>query len=264
RFTQANFPALWRLAMLFAVTAFLYAAEVRPARQTLFSDYPFDEWAAAPDHSSIKWEVHLPPAQLSIHQRLVQRVETVLPGGELAKRRGRGELVVLVRFEDSEGRQWRAGNRMSLMAVEPAVRSQELTFTTAAFVRPGDYRVSIALADSETGEHNFIRRQLHIAPLKADPLPNSSTCRMDRIPGSCPLFMVCWNCPCATARTSIPNPSLASSMRMPLPPAPQPRRMCCLPPAGQRKPRRSSFSSTPRPRNAPAVLRVRCAATCRR
>jgi len=159
--------------MLFAVTAFLYAAEVRPARQTLFSDYPFDEWAAAPDHSSIKWEVHLPPAQLSIHQRLVQRVETVVPGGELAKRRGRGELVVLVRFEDSEGRQWRAGNRMSLMAVEPAVRSQELTFTTAAFVRPGDYRVSIALADSETGEHNFIRRQLHIAPLKADPLPNS-------------------------------------------------------------------------------------------
>src|SRR6185312_6663786 len=124
RFTQANFPALWRLAMLFAVTAFLYAAEVRPARQTLFSDYPFDEWAAAPDHSSIKWEVHLPPAQLSIHQRLVQRVETVVPGGELAKRRGHGVLYVVVRFEDTDDRQWRDRNRMCLIAVELAVRSQ--------------------------------------------------------------------------------------------------------------------------------------------
>jgi hypothetical protein len=168
-----KFPALSRLAILLAASALLYATELRPTRQTLFSDYPFDEWAAAPDHSSIKWEVHLLPAQLSVHERLIQRIETVVPGSELARRRGRGELVVLVRFEDSAGHQWRAGNRMNLSAVEPAVKSQELTFTTAAFVRPGDYRVSIALAYSETGEHNFIRRQLHVAPLKLDPLPNS-------------------------------------------------------------------------------------------
>jgi hypothetical protein len=171
--TQAKFPAFLRLAILFAASALLYAAELPPSRQALFSDYPFDEWAAAPDHSSIKWEVHVLPAQLSVHQRLIQRIETVVPGGELAKRRGRGELVVLVRFEDSEGHRWRAGNHMSLRAVEPAVKSEELTFTVAAFIRPGDYRVSIALADSETGEHNFVRRQLHVAPLKSDPLPNA-------------------------------------------------------------------------------------------
>jgi hypothetical protein len=164
---------LSRLAILVAASALLYPAELPSPRPALFSDYPFEAWAAAPDHSSIKWEVHVLPAQLSVHQRLIQRIETVVPGGELAKRRGRGELAVLVRFEDSEGHQWRAGNHMSLQAVEPAVKSQELTFTAAAFVRPGDYRVSIALVDSQTGEHNFVRRQLHIAPLKSDPLPNS-------------------------------------------------------------------------------------------
>lgn len=173
RDTQSKFPVLSRLAILIAASALLYAAELPLPRPALFSDYPFDKWAAAPDHSSIKWEVHVLPVQLSVHQRLIQRIETVVPGGELAKRRGRGELVVLVRFEDSEGHQWRAGNHMSLMAVEPAVKSQELTFTAAAFVRPGDYRVSIALADSETGEYNFVRRQLHVAPLKSDPLPDS-------------------------------------------------------------------------------------------
>ncbi|HEY4086629.1 MAG TPA: hypothetical protein VGM43_11860 [Bryobacteraceae bacterium] len=171
--TQSKFPVLSRLAILIAASALLYAAELPSPRPALFSDYPFDAWAAAPDHSSIKWEVHVLPAQLSVHQRLIQRIETVVPGGELAKRRGRGELAVLMRFEDSEGHQWRAGNHMSLAAVEPAVKSQELTFTAAAFVRPGDYRVSIALVDSGTGEHNFVRRQLHIAPLKSDPLPNS-------------------------------------------------------------------------------------------
>lgn len=171
--TQAKFPALSRLAVFIAASALLHAAELPHPRQALFSDYPFDEWAAAPDHSSMKWEVHLLPAQLSVHQRLIQRIETVVPGGELAKRRGRGDLVMLVRFDDSEGHSWRAGNRMSLRAVEPAVKSEELTFTISAFVRPGDYRVSVALADSETGEHNFLHRQLHVAPLKGDPLPDS-------------------------------------------------------------------------------------------
>ncbi len=173
RALQSKFPALSRLAILIAASAFLYAAELPAPRPALFSDYPFDAWAAAPGHSSMKWEVHVLPAQLSVHQRLIQRIETVVPGSELAKRRGRGELAVLMRFEDSEGHQWRAGNHMSLRAVEPAVKSQELTFTAAAFIRPGDYTVSIALADSETGEHNFTRRQLHIAPLKSDPLPGS-------------------------------------------------------------------------------------------
>jgi hypothetical protein len=166
-------PASSRFAIFFATSLLLCAAELLPTRQPLFSDYPFDEWAAAPDHASIKWDVHLLPAQLSVHQRLVQRIEIVVPGGELAKRRGRGELVLLTRFEDSDGHRWRGGNRMNLAAVEPSVKSQELTFTVAAFVRPGDYRVSIALANSETGEHNFLRRPLHVAPLKGDPLPDS-------------------------------------------------------------------------------------------
>jgi hypothetical protein len=164
---------LSRLAILIASAALLHAGETPRPRQALFSDYPFDEWAAAPDHSSMKWEVHVIPAELSVHQRLIQKIVTEVPGSELARRRGRGELVMLVRFEDAQGHQWRAGNRMSLRAVEPAVKSEELTFTVSAFIRPGNYLVSVALADSETGEHNFVRRRIHVAPLKSDPLPDS-------------------------------------------------------------------------------------------
>lgn len=159
------------LAVLFATAASLCAAETTVAlRAPHFSDYPFDQWAAAPERSAIKWEVHLLPPRLSVHQRLVERIATIVPGAELEKRRGRGELVLLVRFEDSDGRQWRTGSRLNLVKVQQGVKSQELTFTTSAFIRPGDYKVSLALIDSNTMEHSFTRRTLHVAALKNDPL----------------------------------------------------------------------------------------------
>ena len=149
-----------------------------PARVPRFSDFPFDQWAAAPDHSAIKWEVHLLPPVLSLHQRLIESVQVVVPGSELEKRRGSGEIVVLARFEDSDGRQWRTANRLNLANVQPGVKSQELTFTLTAFVRPGSYRVLVALAFHKAGEsgemeHNFTRRSLHVAAIRNDPLPEA-------------------------------------------------------------------------------------------
>src|SRR5579862_4019568 len=82
-----------------------------------YSDYPFEQWAAAPEHTGIRWEIHLPPAELSLHERLVERVRIVVPGSELDKRRGRGELILLTRIEDSEGHQFASGNRMNLRPV---------------------------------------------------------------------------------------------------------------------------------------------------
>ena len=108
-----------------------------------------------------------------MHQRLIERIQTIVPGGELAKRRGRGELVLLTRFEDSDGREWHTGSRLNLVNVQAGVKSDELTFTTLAFVRPGDYRVEIALIDSSTMEHSFARRTLRVAPMKSDPLPQA-------------------------------------------------------------------------------------------
>lgn len=172
---RARRPAASGIAICFAgLAAFssLCFSQTAP-RVPRFSDYPFDQWAAGPEHSGIKWQVHLLPTQLSVHQRLLERVQAVVPGRELERRRGRGELVLLVRFEDSDSRQWRTGSRLSLAGVQAGVKSDELTFTVAAFVRPGDYKVLIALIDTHTMEHSFTRRTLRVAPLKADPLPQA-------------------------------------------------------------------------------------------
>ncbi len=168
-----KFPASSRIAIFFAVSAILCATEIVHSPDPVFSDYPFGQWAAGPESSAIRWELHLLPPQLSVHQRLIERIQAVVPGGELSKRRGRGELVLLVRYEDADGRQWRTGSRINLATIQQAVKSQELTFTLAAFVRPGDYKVSVALLDTQTMEHSFARRTLHVAPLKGDPLPEA-------------------------------------------------------------------------------------------
>jgi hypothetical protein len=162
------------IALLFAASGILRAAEIStPVSTPRFNDYPFDQWAAAPEHPAIKWELHLLSPQISVHQRLIERVQAVIPGAELEKRRGRGELVLLVRLEDSDGQQWRAGSRLDLARVQQGVKSRELTFSIAAFVRPGEYKVLVALVDSHTMEHSFTRRTLHVAPLKNDPLPQA-------------------------------------------------------------------------------------------
>ena len=123
------------IALLFAASGILCAAEIStPVSTPRFNDYPFDQWAAAPEHPAIKWELHLLSPQLSVHQRLIERVQAVIPGAELEKRRGRGELVLLVRLEDSDGQQWRAGSRLDLARVQQGVKSRELTFSIAAFV----------------------------------------------------------------------------------------------------------------------------------
>ncbi len=161
------------IAIFVAISSLLCAAELVAPRAAVFSDFPFDQWVAAPEHSSIKWEISVLPAELSVHQRLLERIQTVVPGSELAKRRGRGELVLITRFEDSDGRQWRAGSRLNLTKVQAGVRSEELTFSTVAFVKPGEYKVTMALIDSGNMEHSVAHRTLHIAALHNDPLPDS-------------------------------------------------------------------------------------------
>lgn len=172
-------------AMALAVPTVVSHAETRTPQ---FQDYPFDQWAAAPDYAAIKWDVKLPPQELSMHQRILARVEVIVPGWELEKRRGRGELVWLARFEDSTGRQFRTGDFLNLTTLQRGIQSQELTFTVAAFVKPGDYRVEVAVFDTKAMEHSFAHRTLHVAPMRADPLPQawSGLPPVEILPGSEP------------------------------------------------------------------------------
>ena len=138
-----------------------------------FKNIPFDRWVDEGDEAHIRWTARVLPVELSNHQRLEAKIEIQVDGNELVQRRGKGFLVALVQFSDSENRVYQTHEAIDLQLVKEDTAKSIVAYTPAAFVIPGDYRISLAIFDSATGEHSGMRLPLHVAPLKKDPLPES-------------------------------------------------------------------------------------------
>lgn len=157
------------LSMVAASRGFAQGGSLDPA----FTKVPFDQWLQGGDESHIRWVVHVLHPQLSTHQRLMARLEVQMDGAELAKRRGKGQLVIFVRLKDREDRPYQDHGIIDLEKIEEGIRSQNVTYVESAFVLPGDYRVAVAIFDTATGEHSAKQEKLHVPDLKNDPLPDA-------------------------------------------------------------------------------------------
>jgi hypothetical protein len=94
-------------------------------------------------------------------------------GAELARRRGDGQLLVLLQIGDQQGRRYQNHLAIELAKMEEGIAKQDVDLTFTAFVTPGDYRVAVALYDTATREHSVKQDKLEVAPLKNDPLPGA-------------------------------------------------------------------------------------------
>ncbi len=141
------------------------------SRDRAFAAVPFDEWLAGSEQPRIRWTTRVPPVELSNFQRLRARVDIQVDGEEVAKRRGRGFLVMLVQFNDSEGRVYQTHKAIDLQEIKETAGKMNFIYSQDAFVLPGDYRISLGIFDTDTGDHSVTQRMLHVAPLKNDPLP---------------------------------------------------------------------------------------------
>jgi hypothetical protein len=121
----------------------------------------------------MRWTARVSDPELSVHQRLAARVIVQVDGAELAKRRGRGQFLVLVQVNDEQGRAFQNHQEMNLEQIEAGIKANDAVFSQLFFILPGEYRVSIAIFATATEEHSVIRRKLHVSPLKNDPLPDA-------------------------------------------------------------------------------------------
>jgi hypothetical protein len=155
--------------------AALYAADPAPGSSLdpVFATVPFDRWLGEAGKSAIHWSARILPVELSNHQRLLAKVEIVIDGLELERRRGTGEMLVLVQFSDSENRVYQTHADIDLSQVKEGAGKSNFVYTQDAFVTPGEYQVSLAIVDSASQEHSTLRLPLHVNPLKNDPLPDS-------------------------------------------------------------------------------------------
>lgn len=159
--------ALWGVAAGFL--AFAQRGSLDPA----FAGLPFEQWLAGGEQARMHWSASVSRARLSAHQRLQAGVEIRLDGAELARRRGEGQLLVLLQLSDRQGRRYQNHLTIDLAKMEEAIAKQDVVSTFTAFVTPGDYRVAVALYDTATREHSLKQDKLEVAPLKNDPFPDA-------------------------------------------------------------------------------------------
>jgi len=159
-----------RAALLFVLMGCAGLAQ-DGARDPAFTAVPFDQWLAGSEQPRLRWTTRVLPVELSNFQRMRARVEIQVDGEEVAKRRGRGFLVMLVQFNDSEGRIYQTHKVLDLQAMKETAGKLNFVYSQDAFVLPGDYKISLGVFDTETGDHSVAQRMLHVGPLKNDPLP---------------------------------------------------------------------------------------------
>ena len=140
----------------------------------MFRRFPFEQWRTEGNVTQIKWQFHVPAALLSPHQRLVQRFEALVDAPEVEKRRDHGQLVFLLEIEDSMGRKFRTRELADLSRIPADLKAKGASWAQDAFMLPGTYKVSMAVADAKTREHNFVRREVKVSGPRADPLPQAS------------------------------------------------------------------------------------------
>ncbi len=143
------------------------------AADPLFSTVPFSRWLAEGDQTHFHWSTHVGGAELSEHQRLQTKVEIEVDGVELVMRRGHGQLTMMIQIQDSSERLYQAHESLDLDDVKDEAAKSNISYTQEAFVLPGDYRVSMVIFDSKTGEHSAAQRTLHVNGLRNDPLPGA-------------------------------------------------------------------------------------------
>jgi hypothetical protein len=160
-------------AILVYVATLATAPAQTGMRDRYFLRYPFDAWKTEKARPQIRWSDKILPARLSPHQRLAARIEIGLDRHEIEKRRGRGAIVIFVEIEDAGGRQWRTHQSVDLSHIPKDAKTQGLTYAQEAFVLPGEYKISLAVCDSQTLEHSFVERTFRASALRDDPLPGA-------------------------------------------------------------------------------------------
>lgn len=132
-------------------------------------------WMRGEPRADIRWSVQAESAMLSRMQRLRSRLLIRVDGNEVQRRRGHGRLLMIFAVRETNGKQYENHSILDLRKppYSSAKNLQYLESVNVALVLPGDYEVTFAMADLETGEHNLTRRKLHVGPLSGDPFDNA-------------------------------------------------------------------------------------------
>jgi len=140
---------------------------------SVFSNLDFDHWPEKEQHTHFRWSTHIGTPVLSVHQRMMVRIELQVDGAERVKHQGQGKILMLVQVRDASGRIYQNHNSLPLDNVDSAAARTESIYRQNAFVLPGEYQVSLGLLVTDTKEHAVMRKVLRVDAPRRDPLPDA-------------------------------------------------------------------------------------------
>lgn len=151
------------VVLFLSAASLAQASSQRASLDPAFEKIPFDQWLGERDQTKIRWTVESPHAQLSFHQRLLAHIEVKVDGRDLDSRRGDGHLIFLVQITDRDGTRYQDHSSVELSKLDDNIRAANLQCTQRAFFLPGEYRLSVAILDTGTGEHSAKQVQFRVA-----------------------------------------------------------------------------------------------------
>lgn len=137
----------------------------------VFSTIPFDSWLGQNNAARIRSTVHLSDPALTPHQRLAVSVDVEVDGAEISRRAGQGKILLLLQVSDERNRTWQSHQEFDLENLREGIKAHATRFTQSFFVIPGEYRVAVGVLDSARGDYSITQRDLRVAELRNDPLP---------------------------------------------------------------------------------------------
>ncbi len=145
----------------------------RSSPDAVFSPLPFEAWLTQNEQAHIRWTARVSAVELTNYQRLSTRVEIEVDGSELAKRRGKGQFLMLVQFNDERGGVWQYHQSIDLTA-RPRGSNATTRFTRKVFSScPATIGSPLPFTIPRPRSTALLNERLHVSPLKNDPLPEA-------------------------------------------------------------------------------------------
>ncbi|HYA17298.1 MAG TPA: hypothetical protein VEF06_07525 [Bryobacteraceae bacterium] len=159
-----------RQAVFFLLFGMALSAQTPPtgSLDPAFRNIPFESWFSG-EQAHIRWAAETAEPALSPHLRLRSAVKLKIDGRDLATRRGKGQMGMLIQIRDNHGGIWQTHEGILLSSLQESVVANDIEYTQPFFALPGDYEISLAIVDTATREHATIRRKLHVPAAKNEP-----------------------------------------------------------------------------------------------
>ena len=159
------------LLILAASTAVAHAQS--GAADPAFQKIPFDQWLGERSQPHFRWTAGVSRPELSFHQRFIAQVEVKLDGRDLESRRGEGRLVFFLQITDHDGNRYQDHGSIELSKLSDNLKSINLEYVQRMFILPGEYRLAVAVLDTNTGDHSTTQSQFRVPPPQRESLPGA-------------------------------------------------------------------------------------------